>query len=93
MSILSGGNYRKKSFSSKTLYYNHETDVFTNGPALLKGRSNHGSATCVDKVNNKTIPVVAGGLIGDMYPTKTTELLLNGEWKKGTYILLLIIQF
>ena len=45
----------------------------------------------MDKVNNKTIPVVAGGLIdGNLElvfsrPTKTTELLLNGEWKEGTY--------
>ena len=92
-SVLSGGNYlfafqnstlfREDFFSTETLYYNHKTNAFTNGPTLLKGRSAHGSATCVDKVTNMTIPIVAGGKTSSGH-TRTTELLIGGKWKAGT---------
>merc|ERR1712008_303873 len=40
-----------------------------------------GSGTIVDKETNENIVVVAGGNSGDA--TKSTELLINGEWQQG----------
>ena len=69
------------SDSAKTWYYNHETKVFTSGPNLLEGRSNHGSATVVDKVTKAKIAVVTAGENHDFLDS--TELLINGQWQTG----------
>ena len=82
-SILTGGNRRDDSL---TWYYNHETGEFTPGPKLKRARSDHASATLVDKVTNERIPVVAGGSgkSEGPYPTQqSTEMLINGEWQIG----------
>jgi hypothetical protein len=75
MSILTGGITNVSHSSSKTWYYNHETEAFTSGPNLLEGRSYHGSAFYVDKVTKAKIPIVTGD---------STELLIDGQWQPGT---------
>ena len=85
VSILSGGFEGIEGESSKTWYYNHETKKFTSGPTLLEVRSNHGSATNVDRVTKEKIPIVTGGIniqLGGIL--SSTELLKNGKWQKGT---------
>ena len=67
----------------QTWYYNHETQIFTSGPNLLKGRQRgHRSATIVDKVTKAKIVLVAGGYNGNYMDL--TELLTNGQWETGT---------
>ena len=80
VSILSGG--WTGSYSPRTWYINHETNVFSAGPSLLEGRNRHGSATIVDKVTKEKIPMVTGGWNGDYMDS--TELLINGMWQPGT---------
>ena len=83
VSIFSGGWYPiAYTYSSRTWYYNHDTEAFTSGPDLLVGRSNHGSATSVDKVTKVKIAVVTGGYKNGNLDS--TELLINGQWETGT---------
>ena len=84
VSILSGGTKNDNTWSPLTWYFNHEVGVFSPGSSLLEGRKEHGSATCVDNVNNEKIPVVTGGYgSGDVY-LDSTELLINEQWQPGT---------
>ena len=82
VSILSGGGTDATSYSPLTWYINHDTNVFSPGPSLLKGRNAHGSATIVDKVTKEKIPMVTGGYNGGALDS--TELLINGMWQPGT---------
>ena len=82
VSILSGGVTSATNYSPLTWYFNHETNIFSDGPSLLEGRNDHGSATCVDKVTKAKIPIVTGGYNG--VDLDSTELLINGEWQSGT---------
>jgi hypothetical protein len=82
VSILSGGATSATHVSPLTWYFNHETNIFSDGPSLLEGRHKHGSATCVDKVTKAKIPIVTGGYDGAYLDS--TELLINGEWQSGT---------
>jgi hypothetical protein len=81
VSILSGG-WTSDKYSPLTWYFNHETNIFSDGPSLLEGRYGHGSATCVDQVTKAKIPIVTGGYNGAYLDS--TELLINGEWQSGT---------
>ena len=83
VSILSGGWTDATSTSPLTWYINHETNVFSAGPSLLKGRNDHGSATIVDKVTKEKIPMVTGGY-DNGGALDSTELLINGMWQPGT---------
>ena len=83
VSILAGGMTNVSHYSSKTWYYNHETETFTLGPNLMEGRRYHGSAFYVDKVTKAKIPVVTGGVITGG-TNNSTELLINGQWQPGT---------
>ena len=83
VSIFSGGwNPIANTYSARAWYYNHGTEAFTSGPDLLVGRSNHGSATNVDKVTKVKIAVVTGGYRNGNLDS--TELLINGQWQTGT---------
>ena len=86
VSILSGGSTSANNYhNTQTLYFNHETGVFSVGPTLLVGRARHGSATIVDKVTNAKIPVVtAGEADGNAPYLDSTELLINEQWQLGT---------
>jgi hypothetical protein len=88
VSLLSGGYTSSNSRSPLTWYFNHETNVFSSGPSLLKGRYDHGSATVVDKVTKAKIPMVTGGYNydndGNGAYMDSTELLINGIWQSGT---------
>ena len=75
VSILSGGTTSASNWSPLTWYFNHETQAFSDGPSLLEGRNDHGSATCVDKVTHEKIPVVAGGYGNGWAWLQSTELL------------------
>ena len=84
VSILSGGREGGTTYpSTRTWYFNHETNVFSSGPNLLVGRERHGSASIVDKVTKAKIPVIAGGYNGFVW-LDSTELLINGMWQSGT---------
>ena len=86
VSIITGGtnnNDELPDITSKTWYYNHETESFTPGPNLLQRRRYHGSATIVDKVSKAKIPIVTGGSSVHDY-LKSTELLIDGQWQTGT---------
>ena len=83
VSLLSGGETNAKWYSAKTWYYNHDTEAFTSGPKLLKGRIWHGSATVVDKVTKEKAVVVTGGYRNGNH-LDTTEMLINGQWQIGT---------
>ena len=82
VSLLSGGSTNANFYSSKTWYYNHDTEVFTSGPDLMEERRLHGSATIVDKVTKAKIAVVTGGYNGNYMDS--TEMLINGQWETGT---------
>ena len=85
VSILAGGETYSNDSSPLTWYFNHETEAFSPGPSLLRGRSEHGSATISDKKTKVKIPVVTGGY--DYYSNdvlSSTELLINGQWQSGT---------
>ena len=87
VSILSGGVLGMPHNGSLTWYYNHETEKFTSGPHLLEGRTEHASATIVDKGKEKeNIPIVAGGhgygANGDQW-LESTEMLIDGQWQPG----------
>ena len=86
VSILSGGWTKVPHAISSPLswYFNHETQAFSSGPSLLKPRHSHGSATCVDKVTQEKIPIVAGGMYWNDF-LKSTEMLINGIWQSGTF--------
>jgi hypothetical protein len=93
VSILSGGVYggvtSGTSYSALTWYFNHDTGAFSSGPSLLKGRQEHGSATCVDKVTKAKIPIVTGGTVSGYlgslgYVLDSTEVLINEQWQPGT---------
>ena len=84
VSLLSGGNTNANSASAKTWYYNHDTEIFTNGSDLLVGRKMHGSATNVDKVTKAKIAVVTGGATSGSVILDSTEMLINGKWQAGT---------
>ena len=85
VSLLSGGWTDATSYSPRTWYINHETNVFSSGPSLLKGRLYHGSATVVDKVTKAKIPMVSGGRGDGGVYLDSTELLINGQWQSGTW--------
>ena len=82
VSLLSGGWTDADSYSSKTWFYNHDTEAFTSGPDLKKGRQLHGCAMNVDRVTKAKIAVVTGGWNGNY--VDSTEMLINGQWKSGT---------
>ena len=86
-SIITGGNTSIPDITSETWYYNHETKTFTSGPKLMIARSNHGSATIIDKTTKERIPVVTGGYLDNelFQVTGSTELLIKGQWLAGTY--------
>ena len=87
VSIISGGESNPPfDYVDWTQYYNHETEEFTDGPNLLEARTDHGSATYVDKVTKARIPIVAGGKawVGTWHgTTDSTERLIGGQWQKG----------
>ena len=84
VSILSGGNTKATKSSPLTWYFNHETQAFSSGPSLLTGRMEHSSASCVDKVTQAKIFIVAGGHDGHTVYIGSTEMLINGIWQLGT---------
>ena len=86
VSILSGGQISFTAHSRLTWYFNHETNIFSDGPSLLEGRNRHGSATCVDKVTKAKIPIVTGGYGNSNVPVDSTEMLINGQWQSGTKV-------
>ena len=83
VSLLSGGETQIGDNFAKTWYYNHDTEAFTSGPNLLKGRIWHGSATIVDKITKEEVVVVTGGYKNGDH-IDTTEILINGKWQIGT---------
>ena len=86
VSILIGGVTSVTGFSPLTWYFNHETNIFSDGPNLLEGRYEHASATCVDKVTKAKIPIVTGGnhFTNGQHGLDSTELLINEQWHSGT---------
>ena len=84
ISLLSGGQTNNaNTYSTKTWFYNHDTEAFTSGPDLLEGRHHHDSVINVDRVTKAKITVITGGnRYGNFMDS--TELLINGQWQTGT---------
>ena len=93
VSLLSGGKTDYfNGYSPLTWYFNHETSIFSDGPSLLQGRREHGSATIVDKVTKAKIAVITGGDNSNFGKMDSTELLINGQWETGTSGLLILFK-
>ena len=93
VSIMSGGETSSTDFSPLTWYFDHETQDFTSGPSLLEARKNHGSATCVDKVTQEKIPIVAGGYGNNWKQLDSTEIFIGGQWQSGNNHCKIVICF
>ena len=57
--ILTGG-YDASGSSSRTYFYNPETNMWTNGPNMLYLRTEHACSTILDSNNMSTVIVVGG---------------------------------
>ena len=87
-SILIGGANQHRSHSSKTFYFNHQTNIWKDGPRLINGRYDHSAGVITDHVTHKQhIAVVGGETLINPKDTDDVELLFNGEtqWKKGIF--------
>ena len=87
-SMLIGGANQHRSHSAKTVYFNHQTNLWKDGPRLINGRRYHAAGVVTDHVTHKQhIAVVGGETLNGPKDTDDVELLFNGEtqWKKGTF--------
>ena len=85
ISLLSGGQTNNaNTYSTKTWFYNHDTEAFTSGPDLLEGRHHHDSVINVDRVTKAKIAVITGGIGNGYVSLDSTELLIDGQWQTGT---------
>ena len=82
-----GGTDFDLEMTSKTWYFNHETEVFTSGPNLNIGRYKHGAGHIQDSVTKEDIVLVVGGEDDDYENLDSTEILKNGNWEEGKHSL------
>ena len=82
-----GGTDFDLEMTSKTWYFNHETEVFTSGPNLNIGRYKHGAGHFQDSVTKEDIVLVVGGEDDDYDNLDSTEILKNGNWEEGKHSL------
>ena len=78
--------YVSDVYSPKTYYFNHQTNIWKEGPSLINGRYDHAAGLITDHVTHKQhIAVVGGETLQWTLQKDTVELLFNGEtqWKKG----------
>ena len=83
-SFLIGGTTSSATASKKTHFFNHFTNEWTSGPALIKGRHGHTAGVLVDHdTNERHIAVIAGNQ-GGAY-LMSTEILYHGNttWTYG----------
>ena len=83
-SILIGGYTNSDSTSSKTHYFDHQSQSWKDGPSLMKGRFEHTAGLITDHVTHAKHLAVVGGYDGYV-ELDSVELLLSGEtqWTKG----------
>ena len=82
-----GGTDFDLEMTSKTWYFNHETQVFTSGPNMNIGRDKHGAGHIQDSVTKEDIVLVVGGEDDDWNNLDSTEILKNGNWEEGKHSL------
>ena len=87
-SMLIGGNTNSDSTSSKTHYFDHQSQSWKDGPSLMKGRFEHTAGLITDHVTHEKHLAVVGGYDGYV-ELDSVELLLSGEtqWTKGIFSL------
>ena len=75
--VIGGGNGDIYDVTS-TFYYDHNNDVWTNGPSMNQARDDHAAGIVTDEFTNENYVAVTGG-----YEKDSTELLQNNEWIQG----------
>jgi len=81
--LIIGGLDFDLEMTSKTWYFNHETEVFTSGPNMNIGRYKHGAGHIQDSVTKEDIVLVVGGEDNDFNNLDSTEILKNDNWEEG----------
>ena len=92
-SFLIGGFIDDVS-SDKTYYFNHENNIWIEGPYLNGPRAMHTAGVIKDHITHLEHVVVAGGSIdGLVNNLNSVEILFNNQnyWSKGTYKGLIVI--
>ena len=97
VSVMTGG-FINGFPSNQTWYFNHTSQEFQPGPNLLKSRYLHSSGSVTDQKTKEKMIIIAGGVSSEFGILKSTEILLNDEWKKGkthteSYICLFLYTF
>ena len=97
VSVMTGGGFIGFP-SNQTWYFNHTSQEFQPGPNLLRSRYLHSSGSVTDQKTKEKMIIIAGGRSIGLVNLKSTEMLLNDEWKKGkthteSYICLFLYTF
>ena len=90
-SMVVGGGTGDTFDVTSTFYYDHNNDVWTNGPSMNQARYEHAAGMIIDEFTSENfVAVTGGGLHID-----STELLINNEWIQGNFFVsyLLSISF
>ena len=77
-SMVIGGMNGDTFDVTSTFYYDHNNDVWTNGPNLNQARYDHAAGIVIDEFTDENYVAVTGG-----YEKDSTELLKNNEWIQG----------
>ena len=87
MKFASGNSH---TFSKITFWLNLNEDLdgeWIHGPDLIEGRENHAAEIVTDQITGEDFVVVSGGVIKDGKPLRSVEILMDKEWKSGTFFL------
>ena len=74
-------SYIMFTFNGLTLYCDHMTGEWLNGPNLIEARVGHASGVVIDEITNENFVVVTGGK--QNYTLNSTEILQGNEWIVG----------
>ena len=89
MSMLIGGMTDGLDYSGYTWFYNHASQQFIPGPALMQGRNCHTAGIITDTDTNEQILIVVGGL-GNTGDLDSTEILKDNQWQQGIFTYLVV---
>ena len=81
-SMLIGGITSEFVVTVSTFYFQHENQIWTQGPDLIQAREHHAVGIVTDEVTHEKFVVVTGGVIYGTY-IDTTEILVDVLWTNG----------
>ena len=85
MKYASGNTYSKRTFR---INLNKDLDgKWFHGPDLTEGREDHAAEIVTDQITGEDFVVVSGGVNKDGKPLRSVEILMDKEWKSGTFFL------